>query len=77
MILSNKATEITSAWISTNGYWKEIKNLKSVDEFKRWVLKKVWKGEAPSESFIKGARIINWESLYKASQHEVQKNKDK
>ena len=63
--LTTRADMFIVQWIKHNHYQKEFGSALDVNEFKRLVSKKLFGDEKPDEKFIKGAKLINWEAIYK------------
>lgn len=63
--LINLATRYTLNWISNRNLKSEFSQATSVNELKKLVAIKLFSAEAPNEKFIKGARLVNWEAIYK------------
>lgn len=64
--LANVGTMYVAKWIRHNRYAVRFGKAQDINEFKRMVKQQLWGNDKPSESFIKGARLINWEALYQA-----------
>lgn len=65
MIDVNLATLRTLQWITYRGYKLIFSTATSVSDLKRKVATQLFRGEKPTASFIKGAKITNWETVYK------------
>lgn len=60
----NKATQFTLDWIFYNNHDQRFKKAISVDDLKLMVIRQL--GGYVSDSFIKGAKLVKWESVFRA-----------